>query len=199
MEIRLNLSKTEGLSHIAKNKALNLPNAISILRILTAPVLILLLLTPDRKINLIAAIIFSVAALTDWLDGYLARKMSVETSFGKFLDPLADKLLIVTCLIMLIPLGRAPAWIVALIIGREIAVTGLRSVAILEGIVIAATGLGKYKTAFQIASVIALILHYNFLSIDFQSVGTVLLYLALVLTLWSGIDYFMRFLKTIIK
>lgn len=199
MEIRLNLSKTEGLSHIAKNKALNLPNAISILRIFTAPVLILLLLTPDRKINLIAAIIFSVAALTDWLDGYLARKMSVETSFGKFLDPLADKLLIVTCLIMLIPLGRAPAWLVALIIGREIAVTGLRSVAILEGIVIAATGLGKYKTAFQIASVIALILHYNFLSIDFQSVGTVLLYLALILTLWSGIDYFMRFLKTIIK
>lgn len=197
MEIRLNLSKTEGLSHIAKNKALNLPNAISILRILTAPVLILLLLTPDRKINFIAAIIFSVAALTDWLDGYLARKMSVETSVGKFLDPLADKLLIVTCLIMLIPLGRAPAWIVALIIGREIAVTGLRSVAILEGIVIAATGLGKYKTAFQIASVIALILHYNFLSIDFQSVGTVLLYLALILTLWSGIDYFVRFLKIV--
>jgi|SRR3989304_6585736 len=199
MEIRLNLSKTEGSSHIAKNKALNLPNAISILRILTAPVLILLLLTPDRKINLIAGIIFSVAALTDWLDGYLARKMSVETSVGKFLDPLADKLLIVTCLIMLIPLGRVPAWIVALIIGREIAVTGLRSVAILEGIVIAATGLGKYKTAFQIASVIALILHYNFLGIDFQSVGTVLLYLALILTLWSGIDYFVRFLKTITK
>src|SRR3990167_314863 len=195
MEIRLNLSKTEGLSHIAKNKALNLPNAISILRILTAPVLILLLLTPDRKINLIAAIIFSVAALTDWLDGYLARKMSVETSVGKFLDPLADKLLIVTCLIMLIPLGRAPAWIVALITGREIAVTGLRAMASVEGVVIAAGRLGKYKTVFQIASVAALIVHYKFLGIDFHIAGMVLLWIALVFTIWSGVDYFVRFLR----
>ncbi|MBI5875405.1 MAG: CDP-diacylglycerol--glycerol-3-phosphate 3-phosphatidyltransferase, partial [Deltaproteobacteria bacterium] len=110
-----------------KNEAWNLPNAISVVRILTAPVLIALLLSPNQKTSLIAAIIFLAAALTDWLDGYLARKMGVETTFGKFLDPLADKLLIVTCLVMLIPLGRVPAWMAALIIGREIAVTGLRA------------------------------------------------------------------------
>lgn len=179
-----------------KSEALNLPNAISIVRILAAPVLILLLLSPSQKTSLIAAIIFLAASLTDWLDGYLARRMGVETTFGKFLDPLADKLLIVTCLVMLIPSGRVPAWMAALIIGREIAVTGLRAMASHEGVVIAAGILGKYKTVFQIAAVTALLIHYKFLGVDFQAIGMVFLWIALIFTIWSGVGYFVRFLKT---
>lgn len=179
-----------------KSEAWNLPNAISIVRILTAPVLIALLLSPNQKTSLIAAIIFLAASLTDWLDGYLARRMGVETTFGKFLDPLADKLLIVTCLVMIIPLGRVPAWMAALIIGREIAVTGLRAMASADGIVIAAERLGKYKTVFQITAVTSLLIHYKFGGVDFQAIGMVFLWIALIFTIWSGVGYFVRFVKT---
>ncbi|MBI3397664.1 MAG: CDP-diacylglycerol--glycerol-3-phosphate 3-phosphatidyltransferase [Deltaproteobacteria bacterium] len=185
------------MSHIQKYTAWNLPNIISVLRILAAPLLILLLLSPDKKNSLTAAIVFAAASLTDWLDGYLARRLGVETTFGRFLDPLADKLLIVTCLIMLISVGGVPAWMVAIIAGREIAVTGLRSLASIEGVVIAAGSLGKYKTAFQIASATALIIHYKFFGIDFHTIGIIFLWIALVFTLWSGIDYFVKFLRKV--
>lgn len=190
-----NLQKSNVLSHIQKAKAWNLPNIISILRILAAPILILLLLAPDEKTSLVAAALFVAASLTDWLDGYLARRMAVETTFGKFLDPLADKLLIVTCLIMLIPLGMVPAWMAALIIGREIAVTGLRAMVSVQGVVIAADRLGKYKTVFQITAITALLIHYKFFGVDFQPIGMAFLWIALILTIWSGIGYFIRFLK----
>ena len=193
----MNVPKNEGFESVEKYTAWNLPNAISLLRIFTAPILILLLISPNKKTNLIAAIVFAVAALTDWLDGYLARKMGVETTFGKFLDPLADKLLIATSLVMLIPMGRVPVWMAALIIGREIAVTGLRAVVSRGGVIISASRLGKYKTVFQIVSVIALLVHYKFLGIDFHIVGTAFLWIALVFTLWSGVDYFVRFLKKV--
>jgi len=193
----MNVPKNEGFESVEKYTAWNLPNAISLLRILTAPILILLLISPNKKTSLIAAIVFAVAALTDWLDGYLARRMGVETTFGKFLDPLADKLLIATALVMLIPMGRVPVWMAALIIGREIAVTGLRAVVSREGVIISASRLGKYKTVFQIVSVIALLVHYKFLGIDFHIVGTAFLWIALVFTLWSGVDYFVRFLKKV--
>lgn len=193
----MNLPKSESLSHIQKYTAWNLPNIISVLRILAAPLLILLLLSPDKKNSLTAAIVFAAASLTDWLDGYLARRLGVETTFGRFLDPLADKLLIVTCLIMLISVGGVPAWMVAIIAGREIAVTGLRSLASIEGVVIAAGSLGKYKTAFQIASATALIIHYKFFGIDFHTIGIIFLWIALVFTLWSGIDYFVKFLRKV--
>ena len=193
----MNVPKNEGFESVQKYTAWNLPNAISLLIIFTAPILILLLISPDKKTNLIAAIVFAVASLTDWLDGYLARKMGLETTFGKFLDPLADKLLIATALVMLIPMGRVPVWMAALIIGREIAVTGLRAVVSREGVIISASRLGKYKTVFQIVSVIALLVHYKFLGIDFHIVGTAFLWIALVFTLWSGVDYFVRFLKKV--
>jgi len=192
----LRLQKSEVFKSFQKHEAWNLPNAVSILRILAAPVLILLLLSSEEKANFIAAVIFAAASLTDWLDGYLARRMGVETTFGKFLDPLADKLLIVTSLIMLIPMGRVPAWMAALIIGREITVTGLRAMASANGIVIAAGRLGKYKTVLQIVSVTALMVHYKILGIDFQTAGMLLLWVALIFTIWSGVDYFVRFLKT---
>lgn len=193
----MNLSKSKDISFIQKHKAWNLPNILSALRICTVPLFIVLLLSPNKQLNFITAIVFAAASLTDWLDGYLARKMAVETAFGKFLDPLADKLLVLTCFVMLIPLNRIPAWMVAIIVGREIAVTGLRAIISVEGIVIEASSLGKYKTAFQIASIIALIIHYNFLGINFHTMGTVLLWIALIFTLWSGIDYFGKFFKRI--
>lgn len=174
---------------------LNLPNSLSLVRIGAAPVLVLMLLSPGRALSAAAAALFALVCLTDWLDGYLARRMGIITPLGKFLDPLADKLLITTAFIMLIPLGRVPAWAVALIIGREMAVTGLRAIASNMGVVIAASRLGKFKTLSQIVSLVPLMLHYRYLDIDFHAVGTVLLTAAFALTIWSGIDYFVSFFK----
>ena len=173
----------------------NLPNILSLFRIAVAPVLVLILLNPDRTLSIVASLLFLLAALTDIADGYLARKRGLITTLGKFLDPLADKLLIMTALIMLIPLGRVPAWFVAVIVGREIAVTGLRAVAADGGIVIAAGKSGKYKTVFQTAAVTALLFHYPFYGVNSHVVGMVFLWIALVLTVWSGIEYFVLFLR----
>lgn len=174
---------------------LNLPNSLTLVRIGAAPVLVALLFSPGRTLSVVAALLFTLVCFTDWLDGYIARKRGDVTSLGKFLDPLADKLLITTAFIMLIPLGRVDAWIVALIISREMAVTGLRAIATNAGVVIAASSLGKFKTVFQIVSLVGLIIHYEFYGIDFHAAGTVLLYLAFALTIWSGIDYFVNFFK----
>jgi CDP-diacylglycerol--glycerol-3-phosphate 3-phosphatidyltransferase len=179
-----------------KADLLNLPNTLSLIRLLTAPVLVVLLFSPGERLSVIAGAVFLLACLTDWLDGYFARKMGIVTSFGKFLDPLADKLLIITVFIMLIPLGRIPAWMVALIVCRAIAVTGLRAVATDMGVVISASPLGKYKTIMQIACLVPLIIHYPFFGIDFQFIGTVLLVIAFILTMVSGADYFRSFFKT---
>lgn len=174
---------------------LNLPNALSILRLVSAPVLVVLLLSPGRALSLAAAVLFVLVCVTDWLDGYLARRMGIVTPLGKFLDPLADKAIILSALIMLIPLGRVPAWMVAMVAGREIAVTGLRAVASNMGVVIAAGTLGKYKTFFQMVSITGLLLHYRYMDIDFQSAGMAFFYAAFALTLWSGADYFVRFFR----
>ncbi len=172
----------------------NIPNILSLFRIAVSPVLILLLLSPGKFLSIFSAVLFWIASLTDLLDGYIARKYNASSSLGKFLDPLADKLLVSTSLIMLVSLGRAPAWMVALIIGREIAVTGLRTMAISDGIVIESSKFGKYKTVSQVSAIIGLLLHYSFWSIDFQVVGMVLLWIALVMTLWSGAEYLQGFL-----
>ena len=140
----------------------NLPNSLSLFRIGVAPLLILFMLFDNRFFSLLAALTFLVASLTDWLDGYFARKYSDVSVLGKFLDPVADKLLVATSLIMLVSLARVPAWMVALIIGRKIAITGLRSIAVSEGVVIPASNLGKVKTLFQISAIIGLIIHYPF-------------------------------------
>jgi len=112
---------------------------------------------------------------------------------GKFLDPLADKILVSATMILLIPLDRIPAWVVMLIVGRELAVTGLRSIAAKEGTVIQASSLGKYKTIFQSVATIGLCLHYEYFHVDFHLIGMVFLWAALGLTLWSGWEYFLRF------
>lgn len=173
----------------------NLPNALTILRILAIPIIVLLLFYPGKIASFFASIIFLFAAITDGLDGYIARRRNIVTTLGKFLDPMADKLLVITSLIMLIRLGRVPAGIVAIIAGREIAVTGLRAIAINEGIVISANQLGKYKTLVQVVATTTLICHYSYYSIDLHNVGMIFLWAALVLTVWSGLDYFRGFFR----
>jgi len=180
---------------MSRQAALNLPNSISLIRIGMTPVLVVMLLSPGPAMSLASAVIFVLVCATDWLDGYIARKRGIITSLGKFLDPLADKLLITAAFIMLIPLGRVPAWMVALMIGREIAVTGLRAIAVDSGVVIAASSLGKIKTVAQIVCLVPLIIHYPWAGIDFNSIGMVLLYAAFGLTMWSGIDYFIGFFR----
>ncbi len=189
------------------NGPFNLPNLLTFARIACIPVLVLVLLTDSRSSSFIATLIFSVACITDWLDGYLARRLDLVTVMGKFLDPLADKLIVMAALIMMIPLGRVPAWAVFLLIAREVVVTGLRSVASSEGIVIAASNLGKYKTIFQMVAIIGLLLHYEycwFFGLDYSllcanlhNVGMFFFYVALFLTLWSGADYLIKFFRVL--
>jgi len=169
------------------------PNNLTYFRIASIPILIVLLLFSNKICAFLAAVVFSAASITDLLDGFLARRYGLESALGKFLDPLADKLLVSAALIMLIPLGRVPAWIAFVIIGREIAVTGLRAILQEKGVVMSAEQLGKYKTGFQIAAMIPLLIHYPYFGIDFHSIGMVFLWMALVLTLWSGVKYFMGF------
>ena len=181
----------------------SIPNIITLCRIIVTPVLFILLLrSPGRFMSFCTAIIFILASITDFLDGYLARRMNQVTSLGEFLDPLADKLLIGVALIMMIPLDRVPPWIVALIVGREILVTSLRVVAIREGITIEASKMAKNKTAFQIVAVVGLLIHYKYklgwgLSVDFHTIGLMVLYIALFVTLWTGTDYFFKFFRKI--
>jgi len=168
-------------------KLMNLPNILTLTRIAAAPIVVVLLMFESKEHSFWAAVVFSLAAITDWLDGYLARKWQVVTVLGKFLDPLADKLIVMGGLIMLIPLDRVPAWAVFVILAREMIVTGLRSIASSEGIVIAASELGKYKTIFQMVAIIGLLLHYryywffgvdfNFLYASFHNVGIFFFYI----------------------
>jgi CDP-diacylglycerol---glycerol-3-phosphate 3-phosphatidyltransferase len=169
------------------------PNMLTGLRIAAVPVVVFLLFFPGKVASSLGALIFLLAGATDFLDGFLARRYRIVSRIGKFLDPLADKLLVSAALIMLIPLGRVAAWMAFLIIGRELMVTGLRGLAASEGIVLAADRWGKAKTILQMAALTALILHYPFLSINFQRLGTILLWLALIITLISGVWYFQAF------
>jgi len=181
----------------AQNRAImkNLPNLLSFFRIISIPFVVVCLFSPTPLASFLAALLFSIASLTDVLDGYIARQQKVESAIGKLLDPMADKLLINSALIMLIPLGRIPAWMVVLIVGREIAVTGLRGIATLQGLVISASNWGKAKMVFQTVSIIGLMLHYEYFGINFHLLGMLLLWVALGITLWSGWDYFVKFYR----
>jgi CDP-diacylglycerol--glycerol-3-phosphate 3-phosphatidyltransferase len=173
----------------------NLPNLITLFRIGAIPFVVLFLFFPGALASFLAALFFCAASLTDLLDGYIARQLKSETPVGKLLDPLADKLLINSAFIMLIPLGRVPAWVVVLIVGREVAVTGLRGIASLEGLAIAASKWGKAKMIFQTIALIGLMLHYEYLGINFHSLGMLILWVALAITIWSGVDYFIKFYR----
>lgn len=173
----------------------NLPNRLTAFRVACIPVVVFCLQFPGRLGSFLAALFISMAFITDALDGFYARKYGSVTALGKFLDPLADKILVTLTMIALIPMGRIPTWMVLLIVAREMAVTGLRSIAAKEGIVIQASILGKYKTIFQSVASIGLCLHHEYLDVDFHAVGIVFLWGALFLTLWSGWDYFRRFYR----
>lgn len=166
---------------------MNLPNKITIIRICMIPVFMLIYFSPNiENSNLIATIIFTLAAVTDGLDGYLARSRNEITTFGKFMDPLADKLLISAALISLVQTGQVKAWIVILILAREFFITGFRTLAASNGLTIAASKLGKTKTVSQILAIIVTMMDDFGLSFP---LGKVLMYLALFFTLLSGFDY----------
>jgi len=179
----------------------NLPNILTICRIAVVPLLIALLFFHTPLPRAIAALLFVLASITDYLDGYLARKYNVISSIGKLLDPMADKLLITSALIMLIPeeAGGVPAWMVVIILGRDLMVTSLRGVASVEGVVIQAEELGKFKTILQIFALTGLILHDSYVSIDFHLGGMYFLWASLLLSIWSGISYFSKFWFTVVK
>ena len=173
---------------------MNLPNSLTITRIFLIPLLVVVLLTgrfADRE--LLGFIVFVIAALTDYLDGYLARKRKQVTTLGKLLDPIADKLLISAAFISLVELGIAPAWMVVIIVGREFAVTGLRSIASVEGFTIDASKLGKSKMASQVVCVGCLILGWRFPDTFFTTAGIAFLWVVVVLAIVSMIQYFKNF------
>ena len=171
---------------------MNLPNKLTIMRVILIPFFVFFLLSPYFPAygNYIAVAIFIVASLTDMLDGKIARKYNLVTNFGKFMDPLADKLLVCSAMICLIELDRLAAWIVIVIIAREFIISGFRLVASDNGVVIAASYWGKFKTTFQMLMVIVLILDIQMPF--FQTLGTVLTYVALILTVVSLIDYIVK-------
>lgn len=181
-------------------ESLNLPNLITLARILLIPVFVILFSTPtpDRSLN--AAIIFVIAAVSDLLDGYIARRTGQVTTLGKLLDPIADKLLVLSALILLVNVDRVTALVAILVIAREVAVTGIRAIAAGEGMIIAAETTGKYKMALQVVAITLLILEGTSLSElgNLHLAGLVTLYLSLVLGYVSGGQYVWSFWKQVV-
>jgi len=210
-----------------KQEFFNLPNMLTMFRILVIPVVLVFVYYESRVNSFIAACLFAAASITDFFDGWLARRKGLITVLGKFLDPLADKLIVTSVLVMLVPLGRIPAWVVVLLLARELAITGLRGIAVTEGMVIAASQGGKWKTAFQLTGILGLLIHYpypiavispflhnlvagtwfhEFLAnfgipvrpwVDFHIVGLWLIYLSLFFSIFSAAQYVLRFVKAI--
>jgi CDP-diacylglycerol--glycerol-3-phosphate 3-phosphatidyltransferase len=179
--------------------AMNLPNSLTVARIFLVPVLVSVLLTKFEgrlvmglPVELVAAAIFGIASFTDWLDGYLARRRKQVTTLGQILDPLADKLLISATLVSLVQLGLAPAWMVGVIIGREIAVTGLRNLAYSRGLTMPASGLGKLKMASQVTAILLLILGWERVP-ALLILGQGALWIVLITSVVSAVDYYQGF------
>ncbi len=190
-----------------RKEFLNTPNAITLVRIAMIPVILYFTYAESRVNSFIAAIVYAFTGATDFLDGWVARRKNLVTVIGKFLDPLADKLIVMAALVMLVHLGRVAAWVVIVIMAREFIVTGLRTIAMSEGIVIAAGREGKHKTAFQVSAITFLLLHYTYpidalfftFELDANRVGTWLLYVSLVFSVWSAVSYFSGFIRAVYK
>jgi CDP-diacylglycerol--glycerol-3-phosphate 3-phosphatidyltransferase len=183
-----------------------LPNLLTLVRIGLVPVMVLALMRETPGARAFAALCFLIACITDFFDGWLARRQGITTALGQLLDPLADKLIVAAALIMLAAVPhepRVPAWMAVVIVLRELAVTGLRGMASSSGVLVPAQELGKYKMIFQMFALEALLLHYPYaipgtsLVIDFHAGGMVFLWMALVLAVWSGIDYYVRIFRDI--
>jgi CDP-diacylglycerol--glycerol-3-phosphate 3-phosphatidyltransferase len=207
----------------------NFPNYLTIMRMVAVPILVIVMffIWPDypdlrdekiygwwagfhkwvnpegqynEQLSFLAAMIFIIASITDLFDGYLARKWDVVSSLGKLLDPLADKLMVMCVMVMLVPLGRLPAWMVVIVLTREISITALRAIAASEGKnVIEASALGKYKMIFQIVGISGLLIHYKgpVFKADFHTLGAIFFLVSLVFTIWSGWDYVVKYARYI--
>ena len=176
-------------------KVWNLPNQLTLSRIVVVPILLALLFWGKEWSCLAAGLLFIAAGLTDLMDGYLARRGNQVTNLGKLLDPLADKVLITSVLIMLVHMGWVNVWVAIIMICRDIMVTGLRAVAADSGVIIAADAYGKIKTVLQMVALLPLIVHYSWLGLPFAETGQFLLYIALALTVFSGVNYFLTFFR----
>lgn len=177
---------------------MNLPTQLTLSRICLVPLVVVFLISTESIHSLVAAVLFATAAVTDWLDGLLARRRGQVTTLGKLLDPVADKVLVAAALISLVQVGKIDAWIVVVMIGREFAVTGLRSVSAAQGVVIAATDLAKYKTVSQYVAITLLILERNVpagIENEYVYLSRGMLWAAVILTVFSGVDYFVRFYR----
>ncbi len=175
-----------------------IPNFLTMGRMVLVPPIVALMFFPGKLPSAVAAFIFLVASLTDLFDGLIARRFGAESSLGRFLDPIADKVLVTSTLIMLISLGRVEAWVVMLIISRELAVSVLRSISKSWDTTLQPSPVGKVKAVMEFAAIVPLMIHYEYkilIPIDFRLIGTAILYLALVLSLWSGADYFWKFYR----
>lgn len=175
---------------------LNVPNGITLGRIALIPLFVYLAYEPGPWRDFFAALVFLVAALTDLLDGYLARRMNEVTALGKLLDPVADKLLMMAGFVMLVAVSLAPAWIVIVILGREMAVTGLRAIAASEGVVMPADVWGKWKTVTQVTAIIMLLLSWRLWILDLGVIGTWVLWASMGLALISGGRYGVAYLRS---
>ena len=178
---------------------MNLPNSLTVVRIFLVPLLVVVLLTKFEgrlifgiRKELIGAAIFGLASLTDWADGYLARRRKQITTLGQLMDPLADKLLVIAALVSLVQMDLAPAWMVAVILGREFAVTVLRNIAYARGVTMPASPLGKFKMASQVVAILLLILGRDHLQ-GFFVLGKIALWVAVIAAVISGMDYYRRF------
>lgn len=185
-----------------RKEVTTIPNILTYIRMLMLPLILLVLDRENRWSSFLAGMLFSFACFTDFFDGYFARKYNQITVLGKLLDPLADKLIVSATLIVMVPMGRVPAWLVIVLIAREFAITGLRGIAASEGMVVAAAPLGKYKTAFQMVGLFCLLIHYPYqvnyfglvtLDVSFHRMGLVLVYISLFFSIISAFDYFWKF------
>lgn len=188
-----------------RQDAVNLPNLLTMLRVVLIPVALYLIVEGTPTANFWAAMVYAVSAITDFLDGWLARRMGLESVLGKFLDPLADKLLVISSLVAMVAMARVPAWVVILIVARELSITSLRVIAISEGVQIGASQGGKEKAALQMLAVLALMLHHTFaldfglfsVRADLNEVGLVLLYTSLFFALTSAGEYLKLFVDAV--
>ncbi len=188
-----------------REDAINLPNLLTFLRIVLIPVVVWLIAAGTPRANFWAAIVYAITAITDFLDGWLARRQGLISVLGKFLDPLADKLLVMSVLVFMVQLGRVPTWAVIIILARELSITSLRVIAMSEGVVIAAGQGGKDKTALQLVALLLLILHHPYdlyfgiatLRTDFHSVGLILLYLSVFFAITSAGEYIKLFVDAV--
>jgi CDP-diacylglycerol---glycerol-3-phosphate 3-phosphatidyltransferase len=183
----------------------NAPNLVTMGRVLLVPGVLYFIDNFSPLRSFIAGLLYIGAAAGDALDGYLARSRGQVSVLGKFLDPLADKLIVTAVLVAMVGLGRVPAWVVVVMIARDLAINGLRSVASAEGIVIAASEGGKVKTALQLTAIMLLLIHFRYpllgtdISIDFHAAGMIVLYISLAMSVISGLEYMMKFFQVLAR